>query len=62
LEQEIFDSDDLRSMNLIFDEKTKKFRAEQFHLTLFRLKDCDINFRELFEKYDQYQFGKVPLR
>lgn len=49
-------------MNLIFDEKTKKFRPEQFHLTLFRLKDCDINFRELFEKYAQYQFGKVPLR
>lgn len=31
-------------MNLILDNNTKKFRAEKFHITLFRLKDCKINF------------------
>ena len=58
---EIFDADDLKGMNLLRDEKTNLFRADKFHITLFRLKDCNTNFENLFNQYKDYEFGPVPV-
>lgn len=48
-------------MKIKFDEGTKMFRPEKFHLTLFRIKESPIDFRELFQKYQEFNFGEVKI-
>ncbi|CAD8119556.1 unnamed protein product [Paramecium sonneborni] len=62
LQAQIFDSDDLKSMNLMIDQQSKMFRAEKFHITLFRMKDCKINFQQLFDEQKNYEFGETSIK
>ena len=38
----LIDSSDLKPANLLFNEETKRFHAETFHVTLFRVDGKDV--------------------
>lgn len=44
----------MKNMRVIFDEGTKMLRPEQFHITLFRIEESVVDYREVFEKYKTY--------
>lgn len=59
IDNDIIDTSDLKSMKLLYDHTIGCFRAEKFHITLFRIQGDGIDLSKLKEEFRDFEFGEV---
>ena len=58
LEKELMDTSDLKPMKVFYDHNSGFFRAEKFHITLFRV-DESVNLDKIKKEFDSFEFGEA---
>lgn len=58
IERDIIDTSDLKPMKVIYDHGSGLFRADKYHITLFRV-DSTIDLERINREFDGSEFGSV---
>ena len=58
IEKEIIDTSDLKTMKLLYDHREGCFRAEKYHITLFRC-DGSLDLRKVMKEFESFEFGEA---
>ena len=58
IQERIIDDQELKSMNLLYDQSEGVFKAEKHHLTLFRVKP-EVDLGTLYKEMGSFEFGNA---
>ena len=58
LDKEIMDTNDLKPMKVLYDHNLGLFRAEKYHITLFRVQG-DVDLEKALKNFENFEFGDV---
>lgn len=58
LDKEIMDTNDLKPMKVLYDHNLGLFRAEKYHITLFRVQG-DVDLEKALKIFEDFEFGEV---
>ena len=58
IDKEIIDVSELKAMKVLYDHNIGCFRAEKFHLTLFRVGE-ELDYEKMNKEFEGFEFGEI---